>query len=36
LQYLGELAKGRTVTLLTATKRLEISGAVVLAGLLRG
>ena len=36
LQHLGELAKDRTVTLLTATKRLEISGAVVLAGLLRG
>jgi uncharacterized protein YeaO (DUF488 family) len=36
LQHLGELAKNRTVTLLTATKRLEISGAVVLAGLLRG
>jgi uncharacterized protein YeaO (DUF488 family) len=36
LQHLGELAKNRTVTLLTATKRLEISEAVVLAGLLRG
>jgi uncharacterized protein YeaO (DUF488 family) len=36
LQHLGELAKDRTVTLLTATKRLEISGAVVLADLLRG
>ena len=36
LQHLGELAKDRTVTLLTATKRPEISEAVVLADLLRG
>jgi uncharacterized protein YeaO (DUF488 family) len=36
LQHLGELVKDRTVTLLTATKRPEISGPVVLAGLLRG
>jgi hypothetical protein len=36
LQHLGELAKDRTVTLRTATKRPEISGAVVLVGLLRG
>ena len=34
--HLGELAKDRTVTLLTATKRPEISEAVVLADLLRG
>ena len=33
---LGELSKDRTATLLTATKRPEISGALVLAGLLRG
>jgi uncharacterized protein YeaO (DUF488 family) len=36
LQHLGELAEDRTVTLLTATKRPEISEAVVLADLLRG
>jgi uncharacterized protein YeaO (DUF488 family) len=34
LQHLRELAKGGTLTLLTATKRLEISGAVVLVDLL--
>ena len=36
MQHLGELAKDRTVTLRIAIKRPEISGAVVLAGLLRG
>ncbi len=35
LQHLRELAKGRTLTLLTATKRVDISEAEVLAGLLR-
>jgi uncharacterized protein YeaO (DUF488 family) len=35
LQHVRELAKGRTLTLLTATKRPEISEAVVLADLLR-
>lgn len=35
LDHLRELAAKRTVTLLTATKRSEISAAAVLAGLLR-
>ncbi|PZR92377.1 MAG: DUF488 domain-containing protein [Candidatus Nephthysia bennettiae] len=35
LQHLRELAKDRTLTLLTATKHAEISEAVVLADLLR-
>jgi uncharacterized protein YeaO (DUF488 family) len=35
LTYLRELANGRTLTLLTATKHPEISEAVVLAGVLR-
>jgi uncharacterized protein YeaO (DUF488 family) len=34
LQHLQELAKGRTLTLLAATKRPDISEAVVLADLL--
>lgn len=36
LDHLRELAKGRTLTLLTATKRPEISEAEVLAQMLRG
>ncbi|MCT9933571.1 DUF488 domain-containing protein [Planotetraspora sp. A-T 1434] len=36
LAHLRELAKGRTLTLLTATKQPEISEAAVLADLLRG
>jgi uncharacterized protein YeaO (DUF488 family) len=36
LTHLRGLAKGRTLTLLTATKHPEISEAVVLAELLRG
>lgn len=36
LAHLRELAKGRTLTLLTATKQSEISEAEVLADLLRG
>lgn len=36
LAHLRELAKGRTLTLLTATKQPEISEAEVLAELLRG
>lgn len=36
LAHLRELASGRTLTLLTATKRPEISEAAVLAGLLGG
>jgi uncharacterized protein YeaO (DUF488 family) len=35
LAHLRELAKGQTLTLLTATRRLEISDAAVLAELLR-
>ncbi len=35
LKHLRELAKGRQVTLLTATRQPEISEAAVLAGLLR-
>ena len=34
MQHLRELAKDRTLTLLTATKRPEISEALVLADLL--
>jgi len=36
LTHLRELAKGRTLTLLTATKQPEISEAIVLAELVRG
>ncbi|WP_326636416.1 DUF488 family protein [Streptosporangium sp. NBC_01755] len=36
LEHLREMAKQRTVTLLTATRRADISEAVVLADLLRG
>jgi uncharacterized protein YeaO (DUF488 family) len=36
LEHLRELAKSGTLTLLTATKQAEISGATVLADLIRG
>jgi uncharacterized protein YeaO (DUF488 family) len=36
LKHLRELAKGETLTLLTATKRVEISEAAVLADLIGG
>jgi uncharacterized protein YeaO (DUF488 family) len=36
MAHLRKLAKGRTLTLLTATKQPEISEAAVLAKLLRG